>query len=63
MLALPTVYAVVVGGGGFECCLDHPFLGFGLIYRLKYCLKGPLNPKQAAANHQMKKKDSAYFAY
>ena len=48
----PTALAVVAGGG----CLDHftliyPFfpLSSSLLetarYRLKYCLKGPLNPK------------------
>ena len=40
----PTALAVGAGGG----CLDiftliYPFLSR---YRLKYCLKGPLNPKQ-----------------
>ena len=49
----PTVLAVGVGGG----CLDiftliYPFsslcpcLWEAARYRLKYCLKGPLNPKQ-----------------
>ena len=49
----PTVLAVGVGGG----CLDiftliYPFFPLSpslwetARYRLKYCLKGPLNPKQ-----------------
>ena len=49
----PTVLAVGAGGG----CLDiftlvypfsplSPFLWETARYRLKYCLKGPLNPKQ-----------------
>ena len=47
----PTALAVGVGGG----CLDiftliYPFSSLFLWetarYRLKYCLKGPLNPKQ-----------------
>ena len=49
----PTVLAVGAGGG----CLDiftliylysplSPFLWEMARYRLKYCLKGPLNPKQ-----------------
>ena len=49
----PTALAVGAGGG----CLDiftliYPFsplspsLGETARYRLKYCLKGPLNPKQ-----------------
>ena len=49
----PTVLAVVAGGG----CLDiftliYPFFPLSpslwetARYRLKYCLKGPLNPKQ-----------------
>ena len=46
--------ALAVGAGG--CCLDiftfiyhfslSPFLWETARYRLKYCLKGPLNPKQ-----------------
>ena len=56
----PTVLAVSVGGG----CLDiftliYPFsplspsLWETARYRLKYCLKGPLNPKQPTnqSNH------------
>ena len=49
----PTALAVGAGGG----CLDSftliypfsplsPFLWETVRYRLKYCLKGPLNPKQ-----------------
>ena len=49
----PTAHAVGAGGG----CLDivtliYPFSSFSLSlwetarYRLKYCLKGPLNPTQ-----------------
>ena len=47
--------ALAVGAGGFfwtffflVCLFSFlsPSLGDGPIYRLKYCLKGPLNPKE-----------------
>ena len=55
----PTALAVGAGGG----CLDifalfylfsllSPFLWETARYRLKYCLKGPLNPKQQTQIHQ-----------
>ena len=55
----PTVLAVDAGGG----CLDiftliYPFFPLSpslwemARYRLKYCLKGPLNPKQATNQNQ-----------
>ena len=48
----PTALAVGAGGGGLDIfTLIYPFSSFSLSletarYRLKYCLKGPLNPKQ-----------------
>ena len=48
----PIVLAVGAGGGGLDIfTLIYPFSFFSLSwvtarYRLKYCLKGPLNPKQ-----------------
>ena len=53
----PTALAVVAGGG----CLDNFFLIYPFSplspslwetarYRLKYCLKGPLNPKSTNQN-------------
>ena len=56
----PTALAVGAGGG----CLDifiliYPFsplspsLWETARYRLKYCLKGPLNPKNQPTNHLM----------
>ena len=49
----PTALAVGAGGGGFDIfTLIYPFsplspsLWETARYRLKYCLKGPLNPKQ-----------------
>ena len=48
----PTAFAVGAGGGCLAICtLNYPsFLSPSLWktarYRLKYCLKGPLNPKQ-----------------
>ena len=52
----PIALAVGAGGGGFDIfILLYPFSSFSLSspslwetarYRLKYCLKGPLNPKQ-----------------
>ena len=49
----PTALAVGAGGGCLDIfTLDYPFsplspsLWETARYRLKYCLKGPLNPKQ-----------------
>ena len=49
----PTVFAVGKGGSCLDIfTLDYPFsplspsLWETARYRLKYCLKGPLNPKQ-----------------
>ena len=49
----PTALAVGAGGGGLDIfALVYPFssasppLWETARYRLKYCLKGPLNPKQ-----------------
>ena len=48
----PIALAVGAGGGGLDIfTLIYPFSSFFLSletarYRLKYCLKGPLNPKQ-----------------
>ena len=49
----PTALAVGAGGGGLDIfTLIYPFsplspsLGETARYRLKYCLIGPLNPKQ-----------------
>ena len=48
----PIALAVGAGGGGLELLLSSilsrlsPFLWETARYRLKYCLKGPLNPKQ-----------------
>ena len=49
----PTALAVGAGGGGLDMfTLNYPFfllspsLWETARYRLKYCLKGPLNPKQ-----------------
>ena len=43
----PTALAVGAGGGGLDIfTLIYPSSSFSLSYRLKYCLKGPLNPKQ-----------------
>ena len=49
----PIALAVSAGGGGFDIfTLIYLFPSFSLSlwetarYRLKYCLKGPLNPKQ-----------------
>ena len=52
----PIALAVGAGGGGLDIfTLIYPFSSFSLSlgdgrYRLKYCLKGPLNPKQPT-NH------------
>ena len=49
----PTALAVGAGGGGLDIfTLIYPFFSLSpslwetARYRLKYCLKGPLNPKQ-----------------
>ena len=47
----PIALAVGAGGGGLDIfTLIYPFSSFSLWemarYRLKYCLKGPLNPNQ-----------------
>ena len=49
----PIALAVGAGGGGLDIfTLIYPFSSFSLSlgdtarYRLKYCLKGPLNPQQ-----------------
>ena len=47
----PTALAVGAGGGGLDILLSSilslsPSLWETDRYRLKYCLKGPLNPKQ-----------------
>ena len=48
----PIALAVGTGGGGLDIfTLIYPFSFVSLFlgdarYRLKYCLKGPLNPKQ-----------------
>ena len=49
----PTALAEGTGGGYLEICtLMYPFFPLSpslwetVRYRLKYCLKGPLNPKQ-----------------
>ena len=44
----PIALAVGAGGGGLDIfTLIYPFSR----YRLKYCLKGPLNPKQPTNQH------------
>ena len=56
----PTALAIGAGGG----CLDiftliypfsslSPYLWETARYRLKYCLKGPLNPKQPTNQHKV----------
>ena len=49
----PIALAVGVGGGGLDIfTFIYPFSSFSLSFgRLKYCLKGPLNPKQQPTNH------------
>ena len=43
----PIALAVGAGGGGLDIfTLVCPFSSFPARYRLKYCLKGPLTPKQ-----------------
>ena len=49
----PIAFAVGAGGGGLDIfSLIYPFSSSSLWetarYRLKYCLKGPLNPTQPA---------------
>ena len=54
----PTALAVGAGGGCLDILLSSilshlsPSLWETALYRLKYCLKGPLNPKQPT-NQQM----------
>ena len=55
----PTALAVGAGGGGLDIfTLIYPFsplspsLWETARYRLKYCLKGPLNPKQPTNQNQ-----------
>ena len=51
----PIALAVGAGGGGLDIfTLIYPFSSFWETarYRLKYCLKGPLNPKQPT-NHPL----------
>ena len=57
----PTALSVGAGGGCMDICiLIYPFsplspsLWETSRYRLKYCLKGPLNPKQPT-NHDLKR--------
>ena len=48
--------ALAIGAGGFFFTLSYPFFPLSpslretARYRLKYCLKGPLNPKQPTKN-------------
>ena len=56
----PIALAVGAGGGGLDIfTLLYPFSPFSpslwetARYRLKYCLKGPLNPKQSINHHIM----------
>ena len=52
----PTALAVGAGGGGLDILLSSilsplsPSLWETVRYRLKYCLKGPLNPKEPTTN-------------
>ena len=55
----PTALTVCAGGGCWDIfTLIYPFsplspsLWETARYRLKYCLKGPLNPKQSTKNHR-----------
>ena len=46
----PIALAVGAGGGGLDILtIIYPFSSTR--YRLKYCLKGPLNPKQPTNQH------------
>ena len=62
----PTALAVGAGGGCDIFTLIYPFSSLSpslwetARYRLKYCLKGPLNPKQPT--NQIKPNKSAYSA-
>ena len=53
----PVALAVGAGGGGLDILLSSILspLSSSLLetarYRLKYCLKGPLNPKQSTNQH------------
>ena len=55
----PTAFAVGDSGGCLEICtLIYPFFSLSpslwetALYRLKYCLKGPLNPKSTNQQRQ-----------
>ena len=54
----PIALAVGAGGGGLDILLSSiisllsPFLWETARYRLKYCLEGPLNPKQPTNLHR-----------
>ena len=54
----PIALAVGAGGGGLDIfTLIYPFSSFSLswetaLYRLKYCLKGTLNPNQPTNNQK-----------
>ena len=61
----PTVLAVGAGGGCLDIftllCLCSPFspsLWETAQYRLKYCLEGPLNPKQPTNQPNLKRKQN-----
>ena len=62
----PIVLAVGAGGGSLDIfTLIHPFssasrpLWEKARYRLKYCLKGPLNPKQPTNQHPLLPSESS----
>ena len=63
----PTALAVGAGGGCLDMSLLYPFsplspsLWEAARYRLKYCLKGPLNPKQPTNN--IPKSSHIYILY
>ena len=65
----PTALAVGAGGGGLDIyTLTNPFsplspsLWETARYRLKYCLKGPLNPKQPT-NQPIRKKNLPLYRH
>ena len=64
----PTALVVGAGGGCFEFLLSSilfsslsPSLWETARYRLKYCLKGPLNPKQSINQSMFQVKNLADF--
>ena len=64
----PIALAVGAGGGGldiFTLICPFSFLSPSLWetaqYRLKYCLKGPLSPKQPTTNHPPPPQKKKYF--